>query len=96
MGLLDLFARPAGQLLLAIPKGTFTVDPAGRIMTSTIPRTFPQDKLQLIGQTIIGIFSQAKSADAALNELTVEFGALKIHARELRGGAMVFLTPIKH
>ena len=38
-------------------------------------------------------FRQAQQAHLPLSELIIHYGALKLLARELRGGAIVFLMP---
>jgi len=41
------------------------------------------------------LFRQARKAQLPLAEMTIHFSSLKITARELRGGAIIFLAP-KH
>ena len=93
MGFLSFFSRNGQHRLAPIPKGSFTVDRAGRIMTSTLPRAFPKERLPEIGQTILNVFRSAKEVNIPLTEVFVRFGALKVQAREMRGGAIVFLVP---
>jgi len=38
-------------------------------------------------------FRDAQAAQLPLAELVVNYGSLKLTARELRGGAIVFLSP---
>ena len=47
-----------------------------------------------IGRVIVDTFRKAQAAEVVLTELTVNFAALKVTARELRGGAIVFLAPV--
>ena len=46
-----------------------------------------------IGRRVLETFRDAQAAQLPLAELVVHYGSLKIVARELRGGAIVFLSP---
>lgn len=92
MGLLNLFARPA-PALLRLPSGSFTVDREGAVLTATLPRSFPASVVKDIGQQVRAAFSEAAAAQLPLAELIINYPSLKISARELRGGAIVFLSP---
>lgn len=62
-------------------------------MTSTLPQSFPAETIQTIGDQVLAAFRSAKRAQMPLSELIIHYSALKLLARELRGGAMVFLMP---
>ena len=62
-------------------------------MTSTLPGTFPEDCVREIAHQVLCCFRSAEQAQVPLAEVIVHFAALKVLARELRGGAMVFLMP---
>jgi hypothetical protein len=79
--------------LRRLPSGSFTLDPSGRIVASTLPRSYPVPMVQQLAQTIMATFEQARVSHLPLNELVVDYPALKMTARELRGGAIVFLAP---
>jgi|SRR5687767_7045341 len=93
MGLLDLFSRSSRKALVHLPSGSFTIDREGKIMTSTLPQSFPEHFSQEIGKTVLTCFRGAEKAQLPLSEVILTFSALKILARELRGGAIVFLMP---
>ena len=92
MGLLSLFSK-ASPTLLRLPSGTFTVDRAGVVLIGTLPTSFPCELTQMIGQRVLETFRQAEEAQLPLSELTVNYPSLTITARELRGGAIIFLSP---
>ena len=92
MGLLNLFAKP-NTLLQPLPRGSFTVDKEGRVLASTLPRAFPEEFAEEIGLQVLGTFKSAQHARVALNEIIVRYANLKMTARELRGGAIIFLVP---
>jgi hypothetical protein len=92
MGLLNLFAKPDATLL-RLPSGSFTVDRSGALVTGTVPSSFPEELVLEIGRQILQAFRQAAKAQLPLSELIVNYSSLTITARELRGGAIVFLTP---
>src|ERR1044072_453622 len=77
-----------------LPSGTFTIDRTGRIVSSTLSNNFPEKLAAEIGRAIIDNFRKAQEAQVVLAALTVNFAALKLTARELRGGAIVFLAPV--
>lgn len=92
MGLLTLFAKPA-PALLRLPSGSFTIDREGCVLVGTLPSSFPNALVSVIGQEVLAAFREAGSAQLPLSELTINYPSLKITARELRGGAIVFLAP---
>lgn len=93
MGLLTLFSRPGGLGLMHLPSGSFTLDRDGQVMTSTLPQSFPAAEIRDIGQKVLAAFRHAQQAQLPLSELIIHYAALKLLARELRGGAIVFLMP---
>jgi hypothetical protein len=93
MGLLDLFSRSSRKALVHLPSGSFTVDREGKIMTSTLPQSFPEQFILEVGKQVLNCFRGADKAQMPMAEIVLQFSALKILARELRGGAIVFLMP---
>lgn len=93
MGFLSRFFKPANIGLIHLPAGNFTMDRDGKIMTSTLPQSFPSEHLRAIGDHVLASFRSAKKAQMPLAEIVIQYSALKLLARELRGGAIVFLTP---
>ena len=92
MGLLNMFDKPA-PTLLRLPSGSFTVDRDGNILVSTLSSSFPADLVVLIAQTVLSVFREAAESQLTVSEVVVSYPSLKITARELRGGAIVFLVP---
>jgi hypothetical protein len=76
-----------------LPTGTITVNRQGRIITSTVSSGFPEKLLLDIGRDVIELFHEARDAQMPLAEVSLHFGSLRITARELRGGAIIFLFP---
>jgi hypothetical protein len=95
MGLLRLFSKPA-PTLLRLPSGSFTVDREGCVLTGTLPSSFPANLVKDIAQRVRAAFSEAAAAQLPLTELVINYPSLRIAARELRGGAIVYLTPKTH
>src|SRR5947199_164705 len=93
MGFLTFLSKPKSPQLVHLPSGSFTIDREGKIMTSTLPQSFPASQMQEVGQHVIAAFESAKQAQMPLAEVIVYYAALKILARELRGGAIIFLMP---
>jgi hypothetical protein len=92
MGFMNLFSRPV-PTLLRLPSGSFTVDRKGSVLVGTLPSSFPAELVQAIADQVLSTFREATEAQLPLSELVVHYPSIKITARELRGGAMVFLSP---
>ncbi len=92
MGLLNLFSKPA-PTLLHLPAGSFTVDRQGRVLVGTLPSSFPPELMDDIAKQVLATFHGAAGVQLPLAELAVSYPTLRIAARELRGGAMIYLSP---
>ena len=93
MGFLSFLSKPKQSRLVHLPSGSFTIDSEGSVMTSTLPQSFPATRMQDIGHKVIASFQAARQAQMPLAEIIIYYAALKILARELRGGAIIFLMP---
>ena len=76
-----------------LPSGTITVDRDGSIIASTVSSTYPKALLQTIARDVLELLREARLAQMPLAEVSLHFGSLRITARELRGGAIIFLLP---
>ena len=76
-----------------LPSGSLTVDRNGEVITSTVSSAYPKNLLREIGHEVLMIFSEARAAQMPLGEVSVHYASLRITARELRGGAVIFLFP---
>jgi hypothetical protein len=92
MGFLKFFSktRPAVQRL---PSGSMTVDREGNVVMTTIASAYPPVLLREIAGEVLRLFDDAQAAQIPLTEFNVQFASLRITARELRGGAIIFLSP---
>lgn len=94
MGLLsNIFSRDTRPSLAILPSGSFTIDRDGRMLASTLGGTFSSEIMQEIGARVLHAFRLAHQAQMPLTEITAQYSALKILARELRGGAIIFMMP---
>lgn len=91
MGFITNWFRSA-KPLLQLHSGSFSMDRTGRILANTLPSTFPRNLVEMIGQCVALTFAEAQNAHLPLHELVIHYPGLKITAREMRGGAMVFLS----
>ncbi|HVV70109.1 MAG TPA: hypothetical protein VG733_19010 [Chthoniobacteraceae bacterium] len=94
MGLLSLFSKP-NPTLRFLPSGSMTLDRNGQVLATTISSACPPEIVQEIGSLVLRLFNDARKAQMPLSAVTLRFASLQITARELRGGAILFLTP-KH
>ncbi|HTG44862.1 MAG TPA: hypothetical protein VK633_10050 [Verrucomicrobiae bacterium] len=92
MGLLNIF-KSKDKAPSVLPSGSFTVDRNGELIATTLPSSFARESIKDISSVVLQAFEDAKKADLALAELAVHLGAINIKAREMRGGAMIFLSP---
>ena len=92
MGFLNLFAK-SGAAVQRLPSGSMTVDSQGRIVTTTVSSAYPPELLQEIAEEVLLLFREAVTAQMPLTELNIHFASLQISAREMRGGAIIFLSP---
>jgi hypothetical protein len=76
-----------------LPTGTITVDRHGNIVTSTVSSAFPRKLLKDIANDVLELLNEARVAQMPLAEISLNFGSLRVTARELRGGAIIFLLP---
>jgi hypothetical protein len=79
--------------LLKLPAGSFTVDRDGGVIIGTLPSSFPLELVKEIAREVLDTFRGAESIQLPLSELIMNYPSLRITARDLRGGAIVFLTP---
>ena len=92
MGILrKIFGGPAA--VQQLPTGTVTVDRQGHVVTSTVTSAVSLSLLQAVGREVLELFREARAAQMPLAEISLHFGSLRITARELRGGAIIFLFP---
>jgi len=76
-----------------LPAGTITVDRRGRVVTSTVSSAVPQALLEAVGNDVLELFREARAAQMPLSEISLHYGSLRVTARELREGAIIFLFP---
>jgi len=93
MGFLKTIFGGRAAAVQQLPTGTITVDRNGHIVTSTVSSAYPQKMLRDVGRDVLELFREARVAQMPLAEVSLHFGSLRITARELRGGAIIFLFP---
>ena len=75
------------------PHGSYTVAPDGSIVVSTLPGSFPRERMEAIGKAVISALASARELGTPFTELAADFAGLEIRARDLAGGAIIFVTP---
>jgi hypothetical protein len=76
-----------------LPSGAFTVDSQGNLVSSTVPQWVPEALILQIGWHILAVFKGAAAVRLPFSELRLRYAAFNISAREMRGGAIIFLSP---
>jgi len=92
MGLLNLFSK-SRPTVHRLPAGSLTVDANGDLVTTTVSSTYPAALLQQITREVMALFREARAKQLPLAEFNLHFASLQITAREMRGGAIIFLSP---
>lgn len=96
MGLLDFFSsKKDAPALERLPNGSFTLDRDGKVLTSTLPRSFGDANVNELGRVVMEAMAGAREANIPVTELVIHYSALKITAKEQRGGVMIFLAPVR-
>ena len=94
MGFLKkLFRFRSRAAVQQLPSGSIAVDGDGNVVTSTVSSAYSKDLLRAIGRDVLALFHEAREAQMPLAEVNINFVSLRITARELRGGAVIFLFP---
>jgi len=94
MGILKSGLRVQKPLELArLPSGSFALHRGGALAASTLPSSFSRSTIMEIGAVVLDAFKRAQECGLPLGELNLHFSGLTIAARELRGGALIFLQP---
>ena len=88
-----LFKRKSSGLMGKLPSGAFAMDRDGKVVASTLPQSFPESQMREIADRVVAFFRGAQNAQLPLHELNVYYPSLKVTARNLRGGALIFLSP---
>ena len=92
MGFLRLFSK-SGAAVQRLPSGSMTVDRDGNVVATTVSSAYPLGLLRDIAGEVLSVFHEARTAQMPLSEFNLHFATLRITAREMRGGAIVFLSP---
>ena len=90
---MNLFSKTRAAVQ-RLPVGSLTVDCHGNIVATTVPSSYPQPLLRDIAGEVLLLFREARAAQLPLSELALQFASLQITAREMRGGAFIYLSPI--
>ncbi len=70
------------------------MDDRGGIRSSTLPTSFPQERLRTIASHVLQTFNSVRKALMECNELRVDYEALSLQAKRGPKGTMVYLTPL--
>ena len=94
MGILKPFTRTLKPLRPErLPSGCYTIHRGGDLVASTLPSSFSREAMMEVGRVVIEAFHSAQKTNLPLTDLHLKFSGLTITARELRGGALIFLEP---
>ena len=96
MGFLRRLFRSQAAVHAAVqplPAGGLIVARDGKVVASTISSVYPQALLRDITRDVLLLLRQAREVQMPLAELSIHFASLRVTAREMRGGAVIFLSP---
>jgi hypothetical protein len=94
MGILNWFGKSVADAQ-KLPAGSFTVDRHGNVLTTTVGPAYPQWLLDDTAREVLSLFRDARAARMPLTGLDLDFAGLRIAAREMQGGAIIFVAPQK-
>jgi len=63
------------------------------VLVGTLPSSFPEEMVHTIAQVVLQTFREAADTQLLLSEIVIQYPSLRISARELRGGAIIYLSP---
>ena len=89
----ELFNKAQKPEVKRLASGTFTVGPDGPDRQFDLRGSVPETLVKDIGRQVLAIFEGAHKANLQFSELVVQYAAFKITARQMRGGAIIFLSP---
>jgi hypothetical protein len=96
MGVLKPFSRASAPVHPeTLTTGCFAVHRGGEIVTSTLSSKFPEKKVLEIANAVLATFRSAEENGILFGDLHIRYSGLTISARELRGGALIFLFPYR-
>lgn len=94
MGILRPFFRANQPLELdRLPSGCFAVHRNGGVVSSTLSSAFPEKLTEEIAHSVLETFKKTAGLQVPISEFRVQYSGLTIVARELRGGALIFVQP---
>lgn len=94
MGILKSGVRIQKPLALErLPSGCFSLHRDGGLVASTLPSSVARSVIMEIGAVVREAFKRANDSGVPLTDLNLHYTGLTIAARDLRGGALVFLQP---
>lgn len=96
MGILNsIYARhnPLSSRQEHLMRGSFAVDREGELVVCTLGYGCSRPALDQIGRTVLDAFAHAREVNQPLAVVTTIQSGFKITAREMRGGALVFMRP---
>jgi hypothetical protein len=92
MGFLKLFSKSRAAVQ-RLPSGSLTVDRHGRVLACTVSSNYSNELLREVADEVLRLFNEARTAQLPLSEFQLHFASLQVTAREMRGGAIIFLSP---
>jgi hypothetical protein len=87
------FSKPKAIGPARFPRGSYTISAAGKIVVSTLPGSFSRERMLAIGNVVLSTLRSARDVGTPFTELAADFAGLEIRARDLAGGAIIFVTP---
>jgi hypothetical protein len=94
MGILNPYIRTNVPVTSErLPAGCFSVHRGGEVVANTLPSWFSSKLTEEIAGTVLAAFKAAADTSLPLTELGIHYSGLVITARELRGGALIFVKP---
>ena len=92
MGFLKHLGK-SSPIVRKLPTGSLTVDRHGNVVSATVSSAYSPALLREVAGEVLALFQEARVSQLPLSQLSIHFASLHITAREMRGGAIIFLAP---
>ncbi len=90
------FFRSRGEArAFDIPRGAFTYDSEGDILIGSVPTAWLEEFGPYLVKAFRKAFSSAEEKGLPLTEIALHYGGARLTAKDLRGGGIVYVFPVR-
>lgn len=90
-----LFRSRSETRAFDIPQGAFTYDSAGSILVGSVPMAWLDEFGPYLVKTFRKAFAAAEEKGLPLTEIALHYGGARLTAKDLRGGGIIYIFPVR-